>query len=383
MEVQSVYKMTAPWMKLDSYLPRPCDLSTSTNPKAETSNIMMAPYTHSDRDSMRQPGSSLTDTLSVAKKSKVATNYSKRLSGSSPAPNSHLCEFCLLVHYRIYAGDKAIPSKTPVAAGDPFLGRIKARSVPPPCTVKAVKGCIAEAENIKRTNITIFLTSYSQSPMNDEEKVTVLNGTGPGSTPQEPLALVIKMSDSERSALESDGRSGLASAAEPDTTSPEIPYGTFIQHSLTFLFVIFLVFYRIYAEDGAIPSMSPVTPGDPFLGRIKVRSVPPPLTAKTVKCSIAKVENIKDGESISLFLTPYSQSPMDNANNDIILNRTGNGPGSTPQEPLALVAKMSHSERSALESEGRSGLASAAEPNTTSPEIRYGAFIQHSPNVHL
>ena len=44
---------------------------------------------------------------------------------------------------------------------------------------------------------------------------------------------------------------------------------------------------------------------------------------------------------------------MDDANKDIILNRSGTGPGSTPQEPLALVAKMSDSERSALESEGR------------------------------
>jgi hypothetical protein len=73
--------------------------------------------------------------------------------------------------------------------------------------------------------------------MGDAEKVTIFNGTGPGSTPQEPLALVAKMSDSERSALESDGRRGLASGAEHDITSPEIRYRTFIQHSLTFLFV--------------------------------------------------------------------------------------------------------------------------------------------------
>ena len=56
----------------------------------------------------------------------------------------------------------------------------------------------------------------------------------------------------------------------------------------------------------------------------------------------------------------------------IVLNRTGTGPGSTPQEPLALVAKMSDSERSALESDGRGGLASDAEPDTT---IRYGTLI--------
>jgi hypothetical protein len=61
---------------------------------------------------------------------------------------------------------------------------------------------------------------------------------------------------------------------------------------------------------------------------------------------------------------------MDNA------DKIGIGPGSTPQEPLALVAKMSGSERRVLESEGRDGLASAAETDTTP---RYGMSIQHSP----
>ena len=138
--------------------------------------------------------------------------------------------------------------------------------------------------------------------------------------------------------------------------------------------MILLVYYRIYAEDGAIPSKTPAAPGNPFLGRIKARSVPPPHTTNAVKRSIAKVENIKDRTSTSLFLTPYSQSPMGDACEVTIFNRTG--PGSTPQEPLALVAKMSDSERSALESGGRGGLASAqaAEPL----EIQYRTSIQHS-----
>ena len=84
--------------------------------------------------------------------------------------------------------------------------------------------------------------------------------------------------------------------------------------------------------------MSPVTPGDPFLGRTKARSVPPPRTVKAVKRSITKVESIRGVESISLFLTPYSQSPMDDADKVNVLN--GTGLGLTPQEPLALVAKM-------------------------------------------
>ena len=136
-------------------------------------------------------------------------------------------------------------------------------------------------------------------------------------------------------------------------------------------------FVSIYAEDGAIPLKTPA-PGDPFLGRIKARSVAPPHTAQAVKRSIAKVENIKDFTSTSLFLTPYSQSPIGDTGKVAILNRTG--PGSTPQEPLAVVAKMSDSEWSALDSEsgGRGELASAAEPETTPLGIRYRTFTQHS-----
>jgi hypothetical protein len=73
--------------------------------------------------------------------------------------------------------------------------------------------------------------------MSDIDKFTILNGTGPGSTPEECLALVAKLSDSERSTLESDGRGGVASATEPDTTHPDVRYGAFIQHSPTFLLV--------------------------------------------------------------------------------------------------------------------------------------------------
>jgi hypothetical protein len=71
--------------------------------------------------------------------------------------------------------------------------------------------------------------------MADADKVTILNRTGPGSTPHEPLALrvVAKMSDFERSTLESGRRGGLTTrSAESDTKPPEIRYRTSIQHSL-------------------------------------------------------------------------------------------------------------------------------------------------------
>ena len=77
--------------------------------------------------------------------------------------------------------------------------------------------------------------------MGDADIVNILKGTGPGSTPQEPLALVAKMSDSDRSAMESGERGELASAVTvSDTTSPEIRYRMSNQHSPTFLFLTLL-----------------------------------------------------------------------------------------------------------------------------------------------
>ena len=136
----------------------------------------------------------------------------------------------------------------------------------------------------------------------------------------------------------------------------------------------------IYAEDGAIPSRAPVTSGNPFLGRIKARSVAPPHTVQNVKRSIEYAEDIKDRKiTTTLFLTPHSQSPMGDADKITIVNRTG--PGSMPQEPLALVANMSVSELvNAMEYEGKDELASAAdsEPDTT---IQYRRSIQHPPTI--
>ena len=116
--------------------------------------------------------------------------------------------------------------------------------------------------------------------------------------------------------------------------------------------------------------------------------MPPPHhdrnTAKAIKISIAKAENINDDTNTSLFLTPYSQLPMGRADRVNALNLIASGPGSTPQDPLAFVAEISGS---ALESDGRGRLQatnqveSAADPDTPpDSEIRYRTSIRHCPS---
>jgi hypothetical protein len=253
----------------------------------------------------------------------------------------------LLVYYRIYAEDGAILSNTPVAPGDPFLGRIKVRSVPPPRTVKAVKGSIAKVENIKnRESTSLFLTPYSQSPMDDAEKVTILNRTGPGSTPQEPLVLVAKMSDSERSDLESEGRGRLASAAEParDTTALEIRYRTSIQHSPTPLFLtsrlLREVYYLLYDDGYEKPSKVAFDPEEPCLGRIRADSFAPPHSPTSIKQCISRVERNPALVNSNLFVDTSCDTPLKEGHISIL---RADGPGLSPNEPMAIVQVKSPS----------------------------------------
>ena len=106
------------------------------------------------------------------------------------------------VYYRVYLRDGAVPSKMSSSTGDPFLGRIKATSVPPPHTAATVKSCLAAFEDIAHNVQThLFLTLSSEVPMADTDKITIRDPTGVGCTPQQPLALVADLFDPNRSSL--------------------------------------------------------------------------------------------------------------------------------------------------------------------------------------
>ena len=271
-------------------------------------------------------------------KGQLRVIVSARLENSS-FPPSHSC--VLLVYYRIYAEDGAIPSKKPVP-GDPFLGCIKAISVPPPHTAKNVKRSIAKVECIKdRTNCILFLTPYSQLPTDDADKVAILNRTtGSGSMPHDPLALVAKMSDSERSALESEERGELVSAAEldSDTMIPEIRYRMSIQHSPTFLLLTSLllgeVYYLLYADDCELASKVAIDPETPSLGRIRADSVAPPQSPASILRCISRVEKTPELAHADLFADTSSDTPLKEGYVSILHS---DGSGVSPNEPMAIV----------------------------------------------
>ena len=318
----------------------------STCRKTEADQSSTAPtHTLSGRDDE-------TESLTPAETSDITTplvNYSKRPTDRFKFYPNISFVWILLVYYRIYHEDGAIPSKAPAAPGDPFLGRIKARSVPPPRrdTVKAVKLSIAKVEKIEikdRPNTSLFLTPYSQSPMGDADKVTALNRTtGPGSTPQDPLAFVAKVSVPV-SAFQFRGRGGLKSAGVPDTTpDSEIRYRTSIQHSPIFLFVLtsqllWEVYYLLYDDNYEVPSKIAFDPEEPSLGRIRIDSVPPPHSAVTIKRCISRVERTPAIAYAQLFADLSCNTPL--KEDHISFLRT-DCPGLSRMNPMAIVQNLS------------------------------------------
>ena len=92
-----------------------------------------------------------------------------------------------------------------------FLGHIKARSVSH-FHHQSCKHSISKVEGFKDpTNTCLFLTQYSQSPMANADKITILSCTGRESMPQEALAIVAQMLVSKQSTWSLEGGGWLAS----------------------------------------------------------------------------------------------------------------------------------------------------------------------------
>jgi hypothetical protein len=104
------------------------------------------------------------------------------------------------VYYRVYTEDGAIPSKHPLDSNNPYVARIEAHLVTPPHTVASIKRYLSKVEKLgDRCTTRLYTSASSATPAEDGEHVAILTGTGPGSTPEQPLALVrVEDSDSKK-----------------------------------------------------------------------------------------------------------------------------------------------------------------------------------------
>lgn len=105
------------------------------------------------------------------------------------------------------------------------------------------------------------------------------------------------------------------------------------------------VYYRVYAQDGALRSMKAVLGEDPYLGRIRARDITPPQTITSLKRCLSKFELIGDHSLTDLFMTPSDQSPPPEHERILSIDDRRTGVGSDPESPLSIVAKLTYRER--------------------------------------
>lgn len=131
------------------------------------------------------------------------------------------------VYYRVYTEDGAIPSTNQVYSDDPHLGRILAELVAPPHIAISLKHCLLSVENIDvNTPSNLFISASSHTPMDDAGRVSILAYPGPGCTPNEPMALVVKLSDSGRSPLDEKKPEAVLLPSPEGPTPFEMRYST-------------------------------------------------------------------------------------------------------------------------------------------------------------
>jgi hypothetical protein len=95
------------------------------------------------------------------------------------------------VYYRPYCLDGAIPSKRAYPGGSPFVGRIKATSIPPPHSVASLKRALVQAEELPDPTgeLTGIFQSIDARNAMVAARVVLLTGEL-GATPDAALALV-------------------------------------------------------------------------------------------------------------------------------------------------------------------------------------------------
>ena len=168
----------------------------------------------------------------------------------------------------------------------------------------------------------------------DDVGVTILNGNGPGSTPQEPLVLVAKMSDSERSALESKRRVDLRVLQSLIQRSNIVcSFNTLVPFFCN-ISTLGEVYYLLYADDYEVPSKVAIDPELPSLGRIRVDFVAPPFGPTSIKRCVSRVDENSEFAFADFFADTSCDTPLKEVH--ISIRRS---PGLSPNEPMTIVQR--------------------------------------------
>ncbi|KAJ7339236.1 hypothetical protein DFH08DRAFT_1014143 [Mycena albidolilacea] len=175
------------------------------------------------------------------------------------------------VHYRVYAIDGVIASKTSSDPNQPFIGHIKAMSMPPSHTAASLQCTLAHTEHIP---------DPLGTPIDDAAEMSILGASVIASTPGDTLMLVFM----DELTAEEKGDVPQIEGAE----ARKVEVGGY-------------VYYHLYTWSGEDQSTHAFNPDELAIGRINWSTIMPPRDALAIKRRIAGAE----GKPIYVFVELY------------------------------------------------------------------------------
>ncbi|KAK7017814.1 hypothetical protein R3P38DRAFT_2985545 [Favolaschia claudopus] len=187
------------------------------------------------------------------------------------------------LYYSVFTPDGAIPVKPVFDPANPYVGRITARSVPPPHIVKSLQRCLLNAERFSDPELLrteLYLSAESNGAASLSGSAVAIVHPTYGATPETPFALVHK---------ERLTQAEMEEVQDIDLSATRENHPNY-------------VYYRLYTLIGEDTSKTAFEPSDPSLGRTEWSFVSPPRQPSTLKYHIAGVE----GKPIYRFAELYS-----------------------------------------------------------------------------
>ena len=167
--------------------------------------------------------------------------------------------------------------------------------------------------------------------MDASARVPLKGDTGPGSSEDDPMILVVEPRGDEKRSLP------LKQSVLPDSV-PHEPRYRLCQHSACPAIDshIFAVYYQVYDKGGAIATKMSFDTDDEFLGRVDTLSVTPPHTVASLRSRIANAEGIVKNK-IQLFKDTDGDALMNDNDQLSLLSQTY--PGCAEDDPIAIVCE--------------------------------------------
>ncbi|KAJ7663318.1 hypothetical protein DFH06DRAFT_1189982 [Mycena polygramma] len=217
------------------------------------------------------------------------------------------------IYYRVYSMDGAIPSKTASDSASPFIGRILARSIPPPRKVEQLKRCVAKAESIsdpQGLRTILYQDQAARYAMNLGAKLTT--NDGPGATPATALALLV----ADDLTLEENAA---VNAIDVTQNCERSEY----------------LYYQLYTWTGEDSSNTGFDSTEPSVGRLERFRIPPPLGPSSIKRTIAKAEEKRIYAYAALYEDVSADLTM--VDGSVYPSISDGTAGSAKERPMVLV----------------------------------------------